>query len=187
VFKHKIVHFLALIIHVVGIKHNNRKENCVGSEDVTHDHRCAHLAPSVTSLARTSRLMRRRRSHVACSLALEVPSPRGFGDAAACPHKGPAVPRPLDRGIAATTPDRGTSATAHRGNGVAATGLGTATTAQGHCRRSLSGSGAAAGGLGTAATACRGRGATATAATGRGSTAARAIGQPSSLMNRDGA
>jgi hypothetical protein len=44
---------------VVGIKHNNRKENCAGSEDVTRDHRCAHLGPSVTLLARTSRLMRR--------------------------------------------------------------------------------------------------------------------------------
>jgi hypothetical protein len=122
---------------VVGIKHNNRKENYAGSEDVTRDHRCAHLAPSVTSLARTSRLMFRRRSHVACSSALEVPPPRGFGDVAACPHKGPAIARPLDRGTAATTPDRGTSATAHRGNGVAAIG-------QGHCRRSPSGSGAAA-------------------------------------------
>jgi hypothetical protein len=50
---------------VVGIKHNNRKENCAGSEDVTRDHCCAHLGPSVTPLARTSRLMRRRRySHV---------------------------------------------------------------------------------------------------------------------------
>jgi hypothetical protein len=50
---------------VVGIKHNKRKEKCAGSEDVTRDHRCAHLDPSVTSLARTSRLMRRRRySHV---------------------------------------------------------------------------------------------------------------------------
>jgi hypothetical protein len=50
---------------VVGIKHNNLKENCAGSEDVTRDHRCAHLAPSVTPLARTSRLMcRRRYSHV---------------------------------------------------------------------------------------------------------------------------
>jgi hypothetical protein len=50
---------------VVGIKQNNRKENCVGSEDVTRDHRCAHLVPSMTPLARTSRLMRRRRySHV---------------------------------------------------------------------------------------------------------------------------
>ena len=50
---------------MVGIKHNNRKENCVGSEDVTRDHRCAHLTPSVTSLARTSCLMRHRRySHV---------------------------------------------------------------------------------------------------------------------------
>jgi hypothetical protein len=50
---------------VVGIKHNNQKENCAGSEGVTRDHRCAHLGPSVMPLARTSRLMRRRRySHV---------------------------------------------------------------------------------------------------------------------------
>jgi hypothetical protein len=50
---------------VVGIKHNNQKENCAGSEDVTRDHRCTHLGPSVRPLARTSRLMRRRRySHV---------------------------------------------------------------------------------------------------------------------------
>jgi hypothetical protein len=131
---------------------------------------------SCVAVARTS-------TGVACSPALEVPPPRGFGDAAACPHKGPAVARPLDWGTAAITPDRGTSATARRGNGVAATGLGTAATAQGHCCRSPSGSGAAAASLGTAATACRGRG---VAATGRGSTAARAIGQPSSLMNRDG-
>jgi hypothetical protein len=172
---------------VVGIKHNNRKENCAGSEDVTCDHRCAHLAPSVTSLARTSRLMRRRRSHVdgrRLLAGLGSAPPRSFGDAAACPHKGPAVARPLDRGTAANTPDRGTSITARRGNGVAATGLGTVASAQGHCRRSPSESGAAGDGLGTAATACRGRGA---AATDRGSTAARAIGQPSSLMNRDGA
>jgi hypothetical protein len=123
---------------------------------------------SCVAVARTS-------TGVACSPALEVPPPRGFGDAAACP---------LDRGTAATTLNRGTSATARRGNGVAATDLGTAATAQGHCRRSPSGSGAAAVGLGTAATACRGQRA---AATGRGSTAARAIGQPPSLMNRDGA
>jgi hypothetical protein len=50
---------------VIDIKHNNRKENCAGSEDVTRDHRCAHLVPSLTPLARTSRLMSRRRySHV---------------------------------------------------------------------------------------------------------------------------
>jgi hypothetical protein len=116
---------------VVGIKHNNRKENCAGSEDVTRDHRCAHLGPSVTPLARTSRLMRHRRySHVdGRRLLTGVPPPRDLGDAAACPHKGPAVACPLDRGAdatdlgtAATTPDRGTSATAHRGHGVAATG-----------------------------------------------------------------
>jgi hypothetical protein len=77
VFKHKIVQFLAYIIHVVDIKHNNRKENtnqrrcspedvvddistdvcrhsgcpnCAGSEDVMRDRRCAHLAPSVMPL-----------------------------------------------------------------------------------------------------------------------------------------
>jgi hypothetical protein len=62
---------------------------------------------------------------------LEVLPPRNLGDAAACPHKGPAVARPLDRGAAATdlgtaatTPDRGTSATARRGHGVAATSWG---------------------------------------------------------------
>jgi hypothetical protein len=92
-----------------------------------------HRASCVT-VARTS-------TGVACSPTLEVPPPRGFGDAAACPHKGPAVARPLDRGTATTTPDRGTSATACRGNGVATIGLGTAATAQGHCRRSPSGSG----------------------------------------------
>jgi hypothetical protein len=120
--------------------------------------------------ARISRLPRRRSleyrascvavatrtsTDVTCSPALEVPPPRGFGDAAACPHKGPAA-------------DRGTSATARRGNGVAVTGLGTAATAQRRCRRSPSGSGAATAGLGITATACRGRGGTTTAATGRG-------------------
>jgi hypothetical protein len=45
---------------VVGIKHNNRKENCTGSEDVTRDHRCAHLAPSVTSLTRRWASLARR-------------------------------------------------------------------------------------------------------------------------------
>jgi hypothetical protein len=45
-------------------RHSGRP-NCSGSEDVTRDHRCAHLAPSMTPLARTSRLMHRRRySHV---------------------------------------------------------------------------------------------------------------------------
>jgi hypothetical protein len=72
-----------------------------------------------------------RAFYLACSPALEVPPPRDLGDAAACPHKGPAVARPLDRGAAATdlrtaatTPDRGTSATVRRGHGVAATGWG---------------------------------------------------------------
>jgi hypothetical protein len=94
-----------------------------------------HRASCVAVATRTS-------MGVACSSALEVTPPRGFGDAAACPHKGPAVARPLDRGTAATTSDRGTSATACWGNGVAATGLGTAATTQGHCRRSPSESGA---------------------------------------------
>jgi hypothetical protein len=76
--------------------------------------------------------MRRRRTRTsrgtACSSALEVPPPRGPGDAATCPHKGLAVARPLDRGAAATdlgtaatTPDRGTTATVRRGQGAAAT------------------------------------------------------------------
>jgi hypothetical protein len=66
----------------------------------------------------------------------------GLGDAAACPHKGPAVARPLDRGAAATdlgttttTPDRGTAATARRGQGAAAT----AATDRGPPPRALSG------------------------------------------------
>jgi hypothetical protein len=142
-----------------------------------------HRASCVAVATRTS-------TGVACSPALEVPPPRSFGDAVACPHKGLAA-------------DRGTSATTRRGNGVATTGLGTAATAQGRycsspsrsraataglgttataqgrCRRSLSGSGAATADLGTAATACRGWEAAATAA--------RTIGQPPSLMNRDGA
>jgi hypothetical protein len=177
---------------VVGIKHDNRKENCAGSEDVTRDHRCVHLAPSVTPLARTSRLMRRRRySHVdrrRLLASLGSADSSGLWGRRRLPAQGPAVARPLDRGTASTTPNRGTSATARRGNGVAATGLGTAVTAQGHCRRSPSGSEAAAStsDRGTAATACRGRGVVATVAPGgRGSTVARAIGQPSSLMNRD--
>jgi hypothetical protein len=174
---------------VVGIKHNNRKENCAGSEDVTRDHRCAHLTPSVTSLARTSRLMRRRRySHVDGRRLLA-----GLGSAASSglrgrrrlPAQGPRCRSPSGSGNRRHYSGSRNSATARRGNGVAATSLGTTATAQWHYRRSPSGSGAAAGGLGTVATACRGRGAAATAATGRGSTAARAIGQPPSLMNRD--
>jgi hypothetical protein len=93
------------------------------------DRRCAHLAPSVTPLEpRASCVATRTSRGAACSPAIEVPSPRGPGDAAACPHKGTAVARPLDRGAAAvdlgtaaSTPDRGTAATAHRGRGAAAT------------------------------------------------------------------
>jgi hypothetical protein len=48
----------------------------------------------------------------ACLPTLKVPPPRGVGDAAACPHKGPTVARPLDRE---------TTATARRGQGAAAT------------------------------------------------------------------
>jgi hypothetical protein len=108
-----------------------------GSEDVTRDRRCAHLAPSVMPLeprgsciavaTRTSR-------GTACSPALAVSPPRGLGDAAACPHKGPAVAHPLNRGAAATdlgtastTSDRGTAVIARRGQGATAT----ATTNQG--------------------------------------------------------
>jgi hypothetical protein len=75
-----------------------------------------HRASCVVVATRTS-------TDIACSPALEVPPPRGFEAAAACPHKGPAS-------------DRGTSATARWGNRVTATGLGTAATAQGRCRHS---------------------------------------------------
>jgi hypothetical protein len=123
---------------VVGIKHNNRKENCAGSEDVTRDHRCAHLGPSVTPLARTSRLMRRRRySHVdgrrlLAGLGSATSSgPRGrrclLAQGPRCRSPSGSVIRgaaATDLGTAATTPDRGTSATARRGHGVAATGWG---------------------------------------------------------------
>jgi hypothetical protein len=74
---------------------------------------------------------------VACSPALGVSPPRGPGDAAACPHRGPTVARPLDQavvnndlGTTGTTPDRGTAATTRLGRGVeatAATGQGSAT------------------------------------------------------------
>jgi hypothetical protein len=64
------------------------------------DRRCAHFAPSVTSLKpRASCVVVATRTSrgAACSPALEVPPPRGPGDAASCPHKGTAVARPLDQ------------------------------------------------------------------------------------------
>jgi hypothetical protein len=112
---------------VVGIKHNNRKSKHKSEEVVAggrrrrHMHICmssfgppvlrriggCHARSSLRALrtfrdvARTLRLVcRRLYSHIegaACSPALEVPPPRGPGDAAACPHKGTAVARPLDR------------------------------------------------------------------------------------------
>jgi hypothetical protein len=95
--------------------------------------RYAHLAPSVTPLeprASCVAIATRTSRGVACSPALEVPPPRGSGDAAACPHKGTAVARPLDRGAAAadlgtaaSTPDRRIAATARRGRGAAATAV----------------------------------------------------------------
>jgi hypothetical protein len=95
------------------------------------DRRCAHLAPSVTPLephASCVVVTTRTSRGNACSPAVEVPPPRGPGNAAACPHKGTVVARPLDRGAvaadlgtAASTPDRETAATSHRGRGAAAT------------------------------------------------------------------
>jgi hypothetical protein len=95
------------------------------------DRRCAHLAPSVMPLephASCVAVATRTSRGAACSPAVEVPPPRGTGNAAACPHKGTVVARPLDRGAAAanlgtaaSTPDRGTAATARRGRGAAAT------------------------------------------------------------------
>jgi hypothetical protein len=121
---------------VVGIKHNNRKENCAGSKDVTRDHHCVHLGPSVTPLARTSRLMRRRRySHVdgrRLLASLESVASSGPRGRSRLPAQGPRCRspsglgsrrhRPGNRHGATTTPDRGTSVTARRGHGVAATG-----------------------------------------------------------------
>jgi hypothetical protein len=71
------------------------------------DRRCAHLAPSVTPLeprASCVAVATRTSRGAACSSALEVPPPRGPGDAAACPHKGTTVARPLDRGATARRP-----------------------------------------------------------------------------------
>jgi hypothetical protein len=182
---------------VVGIKHNNRKENCAGSEDVTRDHRCAHLA-------QTSRLMRRSLKHrascvavatrtstgVACSLALEVPPPRGFGDAAACPPRAPLSlalwigkpppllwiekPRPPRVEVMELRPPAGNRC--HRTRALPSLALWIRSRRRwprnrcrrpgNHCHR-MSRSGSRD---------HRSR-----------STAARAIGQPPSLMNRDGA
>jgi hypothetical protein len=95
------------------------------------DRRCAHLTPSVTPLephASCVAVATRTSRGVVCSPAMEVPPPRGPGNAAACPHRGTVVARPLDRGAAvadlgtvASTSDRGTAATARRGRGAAAT------------------------------------------------------------------
>jgi hypothetical protein len=75
------------------------------------DRRCAHLAPYVTPLeprASCVAVATRTSRGAACSPALEVPPPRGSGDAATCSHKGTAVARPLDQGAAAA--DLGTAA-----------------------------------------------------------------------------
>jgi hypothetical protein len=95
------------------------------------DHRCAHLAPSVTPLephASCVAVATRTSRGAACSSVVEVPPPQGPGNAAACPHKGTAVARPLyrgaaiaDLGTAASTSDRGTAATARLGQGITAT------------------------------------------------------------------
>jgi hypothetical protein len=95
------------------------------------DRRCAHLAPSVTPLephASCVTVATHTSRGAACSPAVEVPPPRGPGNAAACPHKGTVIARPLDRGAAAadlgtaaSTLDQGTTATARRGRGATTT------------------------------------------------------------------
>ena len=105
------------------------------------DRCCAHLTSSVTPLephASCVAVATRTSRGAACSPAVEVPPPRGPGNAAACPHKGTVVARPLDQGVAAadlgtaaSTPDRGTAATVRQGQGaaaIAATGRGSAAT-----------------------------------------------------------
>jgi hypothetical protein len=96
-----------------------------------HDRCCAYLAPFVTPLephASCVAVATRTSRGAACSPAVEVPPPRGPGNAVACPHKGTIIARPLDRGAAAadlgtaaSTLDRGTAATARRGQGAVAT------------------------------------------------------------------
>ena len=108
---------------MVGIKHNNRKENCAGSEDVTRDHRCTHLGPSVTPLARRSRLMRRRRySHVdgrRLLADLGSAASSGLRGRRRLPAQGPRCRSPSGSGAA--TAGLGTAATACRGRGATAT------------------------------------------------------------------
>jgi hypothetical protein len=56
-----------------------------------HDRRCAHLAPSVTPLephASCVAVATRTSRGAACSSTVEVPPPRGPGNAAACPAQG---------------------------------------------------------------------------------------------------
>jgi hypothetical protein len=62
------------------------RPNCPGSEDVTRDHRCVHLAPSVTPLARTSRLIcHHRYSHIeGCRLLAGLGSATASGPRGRC-------------------------------------------------------------------------------------------------------
>jgi hypothetical protein len=58
------------------------RPTCAGSEDVTRDRRCAHLAPSVTLLeprALCDAVATRTSGGAACSPALGVPLPRDPG------------------------------------------------------------------------------------------------------------
>jgi hypothetical protein len=122
-----------------GGRHSGRP-NCVGSDDVTRDHCCMHLAPSMTPLeprASCGTVASRTLGGAACSPALGVPPPLTRLGAPGTPQLARTWPRRrlpsesrsrhhhvTDLGIAAATPDRGTAATARLGLGATATGQG---------------------------------------------------------------
>jgi hypothetical protein len=90
--------------------------------DITRDHRCAHLVPSVTPIE----------PRASCGTVATRTSgalPQGPRDTATWQHRGPAVARPLDRGAAATAlptleppPLLGSRNRSHRASGLGSRG-----------------------------------------------------------------
>jgi hypothetical protein len=134
-------------MHVVVIKHNNRKENCarIGG---CHARSSLHASRAFRDVARSNITPHasRRYSHVdgrRLLAGLRSVASSGLRRCRRLPAQGPCCRSPSGSGSRRHRPGN----LRHR----ASTGLGTAATAQGHCRRSPSGSGAVAAGLGTAA------------------------------------
>jgi hypothetical protein len=117
--------------------HHSSRPNCAGSEDVTHDRRCAHLEPFVTPLepptscgtvaTHTSGASLARLPWQCRCLSL-ASGPRGCrrlpapGPRCRSPSRsGSRRHRATDLGTVAATPDRGTAATTRPGRGSAAT------------------------------------------------------------------